>query len=58
MKKKFYCKVVFKDKIEPTIYFQDIDECGIMDKFRELMVEFIDKDDISGIFFGKKEQPS
>ncbi|HOD39586.1 MAG TPA: hypothetical protein PKW98_03320 [Candidatus Wallbacteria bacterium] len=52
---KYYCKIVYKDKIEPTVYFENACREEALIKFKELMDKFVGENEISGIFFGKKE---
>ncbi|HOT74534.1 MAG TPA: hypothetical protein PK467_02000 [Candidatus Wallbacteria bacterium] len=55
---KYYCKIVYKDKIEPTVYFENTCREEALIKFKELMDKFICENEINGIFFGKKDTES
>lgn len=52
---KYYCKIIYKDKIEPTLYLKNTDKKEIKKKLREMLTNFFSKKDIFAIFIGKKE---
>ncbi|BDR64693.1 hypothetical protein K144313037_15110 [Clostridium tetani] len=51
---KYYCKIVYKDKIEPTIYFKDNTEKEAKEKILELLDKLFENDEVEGIYLGKK----
>ncbi|WP_017413585.1 hypothetical protein [Clostridium tunisiense] len=51
---KYYCKIVYKDKIEPTIYFKDKSEAETKEEILKLVDEIFTEENIEGIYIGKK----
>jgi hypothetical protein len=51
---KYYCKLVYKEKIEPTSYFEDQNLEDTKNKMMELIEQFFSDDGINGIYLGKK----
>lgn len=51
---KYYCKIVYKDKIEPTIYFKDKSEAETKEEILKLVDEIFIEENIEGIYIGKK----
>lgn len=52
---RYYCKLVYKDKIEPTIYFKDKTEEETKQEISKLLDDLFTRDNIEGIYLGKKE---
>lgn len=51
---KYFCKIVYKDKIEPTIYFKDKSEEETKKEMTNLTQKLFKSEEIEGIYLGKK----
>ncbi|MCB4790678.1 MAG: hypothetical protein LHV68_02205 [Elusimicrobia bacterium] len=51
---KYFCKVVYKNKIEPTMYFEKMKKKEIKKIVNGLLIKLVSDKNISGIFIGKK----
>lgn len=52
---KYFCKLVYRDEVRPTTYFENEEKEKLVERFEALVKKFIDDDSISGVFIGKKE---
>lgn len=50
----FFCKLVYKDKIEPTEYFKDKKFEEVKEEIYKIIEGFLMEEDITGIYIGKK----
>lgn len=52
---KYFCKIIYKDKIEPTIYFKNKSGEEAKKEMVNLTQKLFESDDIEGIYLGKKK---
>lgn len=53
---KYFCKLVFADKVEPTVDFDDASVEAVRARVRALIERFVEDPSLEGIYLGKRQE--